>query len=150
MGIQLARFNRRGHRCSLAIFDRKEIAHLSAIKIGRERKGPPGIIQKCRLRNWPVLSADFPMTPMEGTEHHFGPFSEQDFGAISGGPLFSRPLWFTAESWSLKKIARFCGGAVKIAAATAANRAILGARNLRQGIGVRVKGVTGSDAIIAQ
>ena len=34
---------------------------------------------------------------MEGTEHHFGPFWEKDVGAISGGPFFSRPLWFTAE-----------------------------------------------------
>ena len=41
---------------------------------GRERKGPPEIIQKFHLRNWPISSADFPMTPMEGTEHHFGPF----------------------------------------------------------------------------
>ena len=29
------------------------------------------------------------MTPMERTEHHFGPFWEKDFGAISGGPFFS-------------------------------------------------------------
>ena len=34
---------------------------------------------------------------MEGTEHRFGPCWEKDFGAISGGPLFSRPLWFTAD-----------------------------------------------------
>ena len=61
-------------------------------KPGRERKGPPKIIQKFRVRNWPISSADFPMTPMEGTEHHFGPFSEKDFGAISGGPFFSRPF----------------------------------------------------------
>ena len=31
------------------------------------------------------------------TEHHFGPFWEKDFGAISGGPFFSRRLCFTAE-----------------------------------------------------
>ena len=37
------------------------------------------------------------MTPMERTEHQFGPFWEKDFRAISGGPFFSRPLWFTAE-----------------------------------------------------
>ena len=37
---------------------------------------------------------------MEGTERHFGPFWEKEFGAISGGPFFSRPLWFTADvSW---------------------------------------------------
>ena len=60
---------------------------------GRERKGLPEIIQKYRLRNWPISSTDFPMTPMEGTEHHFGPFGEKDFGAMSGGPFFSQPLW---------------------------------------------------------
>ena len=37
------------------------------------------------------------MTPMERTEHHFGPFGEKDFGAISGGPFFFRPLCFTAK-----------------------------------------------------
>ena len=40
----------------------------------RERKGPPEIIQKFRLRNWPVASAEIPMTPMEGTKRHLGPF----------------------------------------------------------------------------
>ena len=40
---------------------------------GQERKGPPEIIQKFRLRNWSISSAAFPMTPMEGTERHFGP-----------------------------------------------------------------------------
>ena len=36
------------------------------------------------------------MAPMERIEHHFGPFWEKDFGAISGGPFFSRPLCFTS------------------------------------------------------
>ena len=62
----------------------------------RERKGPPETIQKFRLRNWTISSAHSPMTPMEGREHHFGPFLEKDFGGIRR-PLFSRPLWFTAE-----------------------------------------------------
>ena len=31
---------------------------------------------------------------MEGTEHHFGPFEEKEFGAIPGGPLFSGPFVF--------------------------------------------------------
>ena len=44
------------------------------------------LVQKIHLRNWPISSADFPMTAMEGTEHHFGPFQEKGFGAISGGP----------------------------------------------------------------
>ena len=65
---------------------------LSSKTRGRERKGPPEIIQKCRLRKWPSSSADFPMTPVETTEHHCGPLWEKDFGAISSGPFFSRPL----------------------------------------------------------
>ena len=64
---------------------------------GRERKGPPEIIQKFRLRKWPISSADFPMIPMERAEHHIGPFWEKDFGAISGSPFLSRPLLFTPD-----------------------------------------------------
>ena len=48
--------------------------NLSGDKWGWEGKGPPEIIQKFRLRNWPISSANFPMTPMEGTQHHFGQF----------------------------------------------------------------------------
>ena len=33
---------------------------------GPGEKGAPEIIQKFGLRNWPISSADFPMTPMEG------------------------------------------------------------------------------------
>ena len=48
---------------------------ISAIKQRRwERKGPSEIIQKFRLRNWPISSADLPITPIKGTEHHFAPF----------------------------------------------------------------------------
>ena len=65
---------------------------------GRERKGRPEIIQKFRVRKWPISSADFPMTPMERAEHHSGPFWEKDFGATPGGPFFSRPLCCTAET----------------------------------------------------
>ena len=66
---------------------------LSALKQrGRKRKGSPESIQKFRLRKWPISSADFPMTPMERTEHHFGPVSEKDFGATSGGPSSPGPF----------------------------------------------------------
>ena len=41
------------------------------------------------------------MTPMERTEHHFRPFWEKDFGAISGGPFFSQPLCCTADAIEL-------------------------------------------------
>ena len=80
------------------ISDGGNSALVSAVKLrGRERKGHPEIIQKFRLRSWPISSADFPLTPMEG-EHHRGPCWEKDFGEISGGPLFSRPLCFTSDS----------------------------------------------------
>ena len=58
----------------------------------QEYKGGPGEEgaprSHPRLRNWPISSAAFPMTPgpMEGAEHHFG--------AISGGALFSPPVCF--------------------------------------------------------
>ena len=49
-------------------------------------------------KKWPIFERRFPhMTPMERAEHHFGPFWEKDFGAISGGHFFSRPLLFTAD-----------------------------------------------------
>ena len=45
---------------------RTQIPSPSAVKQrGQERKGPPEIIQKFRLRNWPISSADFPMTPVD-------------------------------------------------------------------------------------
>ena len=56
--------------------------------LSSKTKGP-GVIQKFRLRKRRISSADFPMTP----------------GAISGGPFFSRPLCFTADSLR-KKIPR--------------------------------------------
>ena len=56
--------------CSCGFIFRKEISSEG----DWERKGPSEITQKFRLRNWPISSADFPMTPIEGTEHHFGPF----------------------------------------------------------------------------
>ena len=39
-----------------------------------EKEAPRNHQQKFRVRNWPIWSADFPMTPMEGTEHDVGPF----------------------------------------------------------------------------
>ena len=59
---------------------------------GRERKGTPEIIQKFRLRNWPISSADLRMTPMEGTAQHFGIFRTRILGqypaaSCSPGPL---------------------------------------------------------------
>ena len=38
----------------------------SAVKQrGQERKGPPEIIQKFRLRKWPISSSEFPMTSLQ-------------------------------------------------------------------------------------
>ena len=59
---------------SIVRWNLRPVIFSSKNKRGRERKGPSEIIQKFRLRNWSISSADFPMTPMEGTEHHFGPF----------------------------------------------------------------------------
>ena len=61
---------------------------------------PPEIIQKFRRRKWPISSADFPSRPLrKGQSTIIWPsWGEKDFGAISGGPFFSRPLRFTAES----------------------------------------------------
>ena len=39
---------------------------------GPGEEGAPEIIQKFRLRKWPISSADVPRTPMERTEHNFG------------------------------------------------------------------------------
>ena len=82
----------------------------SAVKQrGRERKGPPEIIQKkIRLSKWPISSAEFPMTPMERREHHFGPFffwggGEKDFGTnIPAAP--SSPGPFGLLLTKLKKV----------------------------------------------
>ena len=82
--------------------------HSAVKQRGRERKGPSDIIQKFRLRKWPISTADFPMSPMEKTEHHFGPFCGKDFGAISGGPFFSRPLFLTVDTCITKNIRRDC------------------------------------------
>ena len=54
---------------------------------GRERKGPPEIIQKFRFRNWPISSADFPMTPMEV----LAPFRRRISAQYPAAPS-SRPL----------------------------------------------------------
>ena len=60
---------------------------------GRERKGPPEIIQKFRLRNWPISSADFPMTPVEGTEHHkLALFRRRILGQYPAAPCSPGPF----------------------------------------------------------
>ena len=62
---------------------------------GPGEKGAPEIIQKFRLRNWPVSGVDFPMTPMEGQTILALFLGEKDSGAISGGPC--SPALFTAD-----------------------------------------------------
>ena len=54
------------------VFSPIPFAPLSAVKQrGRERKGPQKSSRNfVSERKWPISSADFPMTPMEGTEHH--------------------------------------------------------------------------------
>ena len=45
-----------------------------------------------RLRNWPISSADFPMTPMEGTEHHLALFRRRIFGQHPAAPRSPGPF----------------------------------------------------------
>ena len=64
-------------------FQDSYVSKQSAVKQrGRERKEPSEIIQKFRLRNWPISSADFPMTPMEGTDIIVAPLGEGFWGNI--------------------------------------------------------------------
>ena len=48
------------------------------------------------------------MTPMEGTDT----ILEKDFGAISGGPLFSQPLCFIADKIAI--LSRLSLGRVEV------------------------------------
>ena len=73
---------------------RIEFSKFSAAKQrGRERQGPPKIIQKFRLRKCPISSADFPISPMERAEHHFGPFGRRIWGNIRRPLLLPAPLF---------------------------------------------------------
>ena len=65
---------------------------LSSKQRGRERKGPPDVIQEFRLRKWLISSADFPSTPMKRLEHYFGPFWEKDFGQHPVAPSSPNPF----------------------------------------------------------
>ena len=49
-----------------AVNKRVWIAIASASSKGAGRERAPEIIQKFRLRSWPISRADFPMTVMEG------------------------------------------------------------------------------------
>ena len=97
------------HFCGLAgqIFLRKMLGNFPEIfgplyccsskpKGPGEKGAPRNHPESLCLRNGLISSADFPMTPMEGTDT-FWPFLGEGFGAISGGPFFSRPLCFTAD-----------------------------------------------------
>ena len=55
-------------------------------------KGPPEIIQKFRLRNWQISSADFPMTPMQGTEHTLVLFKRRALGQYPAAPCSPGPF----------------------------------------------------------
>ena len=60
----------------------KDITNVSSKTKGPGEKGPPRDHPEFRLRNSPISSADFPMTPLEGTEHHFGLFRRSICGNI--------------------------------------------------------------------
>ena len=59
---------------------------------GRERKGHPEIIQKLRVRNWPILSADFAMTPTEGTDTILALFRRRILGQYPAAPCSPGPF----------------------------------------------------------
>ena len=61
------------------------------------RRRPLEIIQKFRLGNLPISSADFPMIPMEGQSTILALFRRRILRPYPAAPFFSRPLWFTAE-----------------------------------------------------
>ena len=74
----------------------------------------PGISSKTKgPGNHPEISSQklanfecrFPYDSYGRDRSHFGPFQEKDFGATSGGPLFSRPLCFIAD-WTIPY--KFC------------------------------------------
>ena len=75
----------------------------SAVKPrGRERKRPPEIIQKFRLRKWPISSADCPVTPMEEQSTILALFGRRILGQYPAAPFFSWPHCFTAD-WRVHK-----------------------------------------------
>ena len=69
---------------------------IETVRVSSKTKGPgPEIIQKFRLRKWPISSADFPMTPMDRAEHHFGAFWGGGFwGNIRRPLLLPAPLFY--------------------------------------------------------
>ena len=79
--------------------------YISSKTKGPGEEGAPG---KFRLRNWPISSADFPMTPMEGTDH-FGPFWERRLlgqspaGPSSPGSSALLLAWPPLQSLAVKK-----------------------------------------------
>ena len=76
-------------------FSRRGVLISAGKRSGRERKGPPEIIQKFRLRKRPISSADFPVTPLERAEHHVGPFWGEGFwGNIRRPLLLPAPLFY--------------------------------------------------------
>ena len=59
---------------------------------GGERKEPPEIIQRFRLRNWAISSADFAMTLMEGTDTILALFRRRIFGQYPAAPCSPGPF----------------------------------------------------------
>ena len=74
------------------------LGNLEVLGKGPGEKGAPRNHPEILSQKVADFECRFPyMTPMERADHHFGRFWEKDFGAISGGPFFSRPLLFAAE-----------------------------------------------------
>ena len=69
--------------------------YVSSKTKGPGKEGAPRNHPEISSRKVADIECRFPgKTHMERTEHHFGPFWEKDFGAISGGPFFFQPLCF--------------------------------------------------------
>ena len=95
-----------GWECSVL-----KILGSSAVKQrGRERKGPPEIVQKYRLRNWPISSADFPSRLLwKGQSTILALLRRRILGQYPAAPCSPGPIWFTAD------FCLVCGGGGSLA-----------------------------------
>ena len=73
-GRATTRLLRRVRRRVLETALEKVLRISSKTKGPGENRAPRNHPEISCLRNWPISGADFPMSPMAGTEHHVGPF----------------------------------------------------------------------------
>ena len=71
------------------------MACFSSATKGPGEEGAPRNHPEISFRKWPISSADLPMTPMERTDHHFGPFlGRRIWGNIRRPLLLPAPLFY--------------------------------------------------------